>query len=187
MKSYWLRVRLVGDHDDGAAVGQSGVSIALFFREELLDCSEYDTARYHRELLPQISSAVGLHRFLSQEFLAARECAEELVVQVVAVCENHDRRILHRWFTSYRPNIEHHRQTFARTLCVPDDSYAAGLPAYPLNDGWFQILLVPLQVLRQHVEVPLPLVSLPRPRARHGIGDSLPSSLPALRRRPQKQ
>src|SRR5437763_9499209 len=67
-------------------------------------------------------SAVRLLRLLSQQFVTTRECAEELVVEVVTVGQNHQRRILHCWLQYEPASIESHRQRFARALCVPDHS-----------------------------------------------------------------
>ena len=39
---------------------------------------------------------VGLHRRLAQQLVAARERAEELIVEVVAVGQHDERRVLHR-------------------------------------------------------------------------------------------
>ena len=50
------------------------------------------TASSSRRCVP----ALGLHRLLPQQFVAARERAEELVVEVVAVGEHDERRVLHR-------------------------------------------------------------------------------------------
>ena len=75
--------------------------------------------------MAQIGSVLGLHRRLAQQVLAAGERAEELVVQVVAVGEHDDGRILHRWLADDRPRIERHGQALARTLGVPDDADAA--------------------------------------------------------------
>ena len=85
--------------------------------------------------LPQVRAALGLHRRLAQEILAAREGAEELVVEVVAVGEHDDGRVLHRWLADDASGVEGHRQALARALRVPDHPdapvtrLAAGLPA----------------------------------------------------------
>ena len=55
---------------------------------------------------PQVVAALGLHRRLPQQFVAAREGAEELVVQVVAVGEDDDRRVLHRRMQNQPPGVE---------------------------------------------------------------------------------
>ena len=89
-------VRLVGDHHDVAALGERRVPVALLLGEELLDGREHHAARGDRQQLPQVRAALGLHRRLAQQVRAAREGAEELVVEVVAVGEHDERRVLHR-------------------------------------------------------------------------------------------
>src|SRR5205814_10420265 len=54
--------------------------------------------------------------------MAALELAEELVVQVVSICEENQRRIFHRWVLDDAPGVEEHRETLAGTLRVPDDA-----------------------------------------------------------------
>ena len=44
----------------------------------------------------QVLAVLGLHRLLPEQFVAAGESAEKLVVEVVAVGDDHDRRVLHR-------------------------------------------------------------------------------------------
>ena len=71
----------------------------------------------------------GLHGLLPQQLMAAGERAEELVVQVVPVGDDDQRRILHRRMQHDPPGVERHRQALARTLRVPDhaDAPVAGL------------------------------------------------------------
>jgi len=85
-------VRLVGDHDDVAPLGEDRVAVALLLRQELLDRREHHAARRHRELQAQIGAVGGLHRRLAQQVAAAREGAEELIVEVVAVGQHDQRR-----------------------------------------------------------------------------------------------
>ena len=49
--------------------------------------------------------------------MAAGECAEKLVVEIVAVGEHDDRRILHLRMRHQPPGVKRHRQRFARP-CV---------------------------------------------------------------------
>ena len=64
-----------------------------------------------------------------------REGAEELVVQVVAVGEDHDGGVLHGRVQDDAPGVEGHGQALARALGVPDHAHApvagvaAGSPA----------------------------------------------------------
>ena len=59
--------------------------------KELLDRGEDHAAGGDRELRAQVGAVRGLHRRLAQQVAAAREGAEELVVEVVAVGEHDDR------------------------------------------------------------------------------------------------
>ena len=126
-------VRLVGDDDDVAPPGQRGVRVASVFRVELLDRGEHHAARGDRQLLAQVGAALGLRRRLAEQVLAAREGAEELVVEVVAVGQDDDGRVLHRRLARDRAGVEGHRQALARALRVPHDADAAvaGLAAGP--------------------------------------------------------
>ena len=96
--------------------------VALVVRKELLDRGEHDPARFHPESGAQVGPAGGLHRRLAQQVGAAREGAEELVVEVVAVGQHDDGGILHRRLADDAPGVEGHGQTLARPLRVPDDA-----------------------------------------------------------------
>ena len=84
-------------------------------------------------LAAQVGPTLGLGRRLSQQVLAARERAEELVVEVVAVGQHDDGWVFHRGLADDRAGVEGHRQAFARALGVPDDadSAVAGFAAGP--------------------------------------------------------
>ena len=107
------------------------MGIALLFGEELLDGGEDYAAGVDRELAAQVGAALGLGWRLAQELLAAGEGAEELVVEVVAVGEHDDGRILHRRLADDGAGVEGHGEAFAGALGVPDDTDAAvaGFPA----------------------------------------------------------
>src|SRR5207253_2930662 len=94
--------------------------VALVLREELVDSGEDHTARGDLQEFPQVCTAFGLHRRLAQEILAAREGAEKLLVEVVAVGEHDDGRVLHRQLADDASGVEGHRQSLARALRVPD-------------------------------------------------------------------
>ena len=118
-------VGLVGDDDDVAPLREGGMGIALLFGEELLDGGEDHAAGVDRELVAQVGAALRLGRRLAQELLAAGEGAEELVVEVVAVGEHDDGRVLHGRFADDGAGVEGHGQAFAGALGVPDDADAA--------------------------------------------------------------
>ena len=77
-----------------------------------------------RELRAQVGPVGGLDGRLAQQVAAAGEGAEELVVQVVAVGDDDDRRVPHRRVQDHAARIEGHRQALARPLGVPDDADA---------------------------------------------------------------
>ena len=52
---------------------------------ELLDGGEHHAAGCHRQELPQVLPALRLHGRLAQEVGAARERAEELIVEIVSM------------------------------------------------------------------------------------------------------
>ena len=64
-------------------------------------------------------------RGLAQQVLAHAEGAEQLVVQIVAVGQHHQRRVLHRRVLDDLARIERHQQALARALRVPDDARLA--------------------------------------------------------------
>jgi hypothetical protein len=64
--------------------------------QKLLNGGEDDPARLPAfEQLPKVGAALGLNRLLPQQLAAAGEDAEELVVQVVAVGQHDNGRVLH--------------------------------------------------------------------------------------------
>ena len=118
-------VRLVGDHHDVAPIGELRVSVAPLLGQELLDGGkDHPTCLPALKQLAQLGAALGLDRILSEEVAAAGEDAEELPVQVVAVSEDDDGRVLHRGVVDDPARVEGHRQALARALGVPDHVYA---------------------------------------------------------------
>src|SRR5450759_1602594 len=103
-------VRLVGDDHDVATVREDRVAIATLLGEELLDRREDDAAGADPELLAQVGPVGGLHGRLAQEIAAAGERAEELVVEVVAVGQDDDRRVGHRGLEDHPARVEGHGQ-----------------------------------------------------------------------------
>jgi len=131
-------VRFVRDDHDVAPLGEHRVPVALGLGQEFLDRGEHDPARLHRELLPEVRPALGLDRRLAQEIPAAREGAEELVVEVVAVGQDDDRRVRHRGLADDPSRVEGHGEALARPLRVPDDADA---PVPRLAAGFFPRLV----------------------------------------------
>ncbi len=81
---------------------------------------EHHAARLDCELRTQFGAALRLQRRLLQQIPAAGKGTEDLVVEVVAVCQHDDSGILHRRFVHDAPGIERHGQALARALGVPD-------------------------------------------------------------------
>ena len=83
--------------------------------------------------------------------MAALELAEKLVVEVVAVGQHHQRRVLHRRMPDDARGVEEHGETLAAALRVPDHARAAVArlaavhPARPVG----------ARVLAQHCRVSL--------------------------------
>src|SRR6266571_590343 len=89
--------------------------------EKFVDGREDDAATRALQQRTEMVAVLGLFRFLAQQLMAAGECAEKLVVQIVAVREHDQRRILHRWFKDEPSGVERHRQRFTGALRVPHD------------------------------------------------------------------
>ena len=145
-------VGLIGDDHDVAPLGQGGEGIAPLLGEELLDGGEDHASGGHRQLLPKVGPALGLRRRLAQQVLAAGEGSEELVVQVVAVGENDDGRVLHSRLADDGAGVEGHGQALAGPLGVPDHSDApvsgvsAGFPARLVTALFLNRPVCPLQL-----------------------------------------
>ena len=124
-------VRFVGDDHDVTPVREHRMAVALLLRKKLVDGGEHHTTRRHGEQLAQVRPAFRLHRRLTQEVLAAGKRPKELVVQIVAVGEHHDGRVLHRRLADDASGVKRHGQTLAAALGVPDhaDAPVAGLAA----------------------------------------------------------
>jgi len=118
-------VGFVGDDDDVATRAELGHFGALGFGEEFLDGGEDHAAAGDFEQLAEGLAVGSLHGRLAEEFLAALELAVELVVEVVADCEDNDGGVLHRGFADDAGGVEQHRKTFAGALGVPDNTGAA--------------------------------------------------------------
>ena len=166
-------VRLVGDDDDVAPVGEHRVAVALLLGEELLDGGEHHAAGGDRELGAQVGAVGGLHRRLAQQVAAAGEGAEELVVEVVAVGEHDDGRVLHRRVQDHAAGVEGHGQALARALGVPDHADA---PVARLAARLAPGLVASRRFAPPACDLRPRAASPPPPRSRRGTGGSRPSS-----------
>ena len=118
-------VRLVRDHHDVAAVREEGMLVTLRLGEELLDRREDDSPGGDLEQRTEMGAAVGLLRGVAQEIGTAREGAEKLLVQVVAVREDDERRVLQLGLDDQLPGVEDHGETLPGSLRVPENSQLA--------------------------------------------------------------
>ncbi len=123
------------------AVGHLLAPRSRIWRHEFLYRREDHAAARHLQQFAQPLPALRLHRHLAQHFVAALELAEELVVQVVAVGQQHQCRILHRRMPHDARGVEQHGKALAATLRVPDHAraavagFAAVHPASPVVPG----------------------------------------------------
>ena len=115
-------VGLIGYDHDVPPVGKDGVGVSLLLREELLDGGEHHSADVHGEFTAEVGPALRLGWVLPEEVPAPGEGAEELVVQVVPVGEDHDGGVVHCWIPDDGAGVEGHGQALPRPLVVPDDS-----------------------------------------------------------------
>ena len=65
-----------------------------------------------------------LHRRLAQNIVATLELPEKLIVEIIAIGQHHQRRILHRRLPDQTSGVEQHRKTLAAALRVPDHTSA---------------------------------------------------------------
>lgn len=116
---------LVGDDHDVAPIGQFRELLALVRGEELLDGREHDATGCDLEQLAEVVAVTRLNGDLAQQLTAPCEGSEQLVVEVVAVGDHNDRRVLHCGVVDDSTRVERHGQTLARSLRVPDDAHLA--------------------------------------------------------------
>ena len=125
-KAVLRAVCLVGNHHDVAAVRQHGEEILVLARHELLDGRKDNAARGPvGQLGAQILPRAHLHRLLAQQVLRQAEHAKQLAVQVIAVGDDHDGRVLHRGFLHHPGGKAGHGDALAAALGVPDHAALA--------------------------------------------------------------
>ena len=117
-------VRLVGDHHNVATVSEHRVAVAVFARCELLQRGEDDAARGALELGSQVGAGRRLHGRLWEDAGRREGFTEELVVEVVAVGDEHQGRVCHALITHDLRGVEHHLEALARPLRVPHHATA---------------------------------------------------------------
>ena len=77
---------------------------------ELLDGRKDDPAAAYLKEIAKLVAAVCLLGLLTNNLEAAVELAEELVVEVVAVGQDDDGRVLHGRVLGYTSGVEEHRE-----------------------------------------------------------------------------
>ena len=119
LKAILTAMCLVNHHHNVLAVGKR-----RGFFLELLHSGEDDTVGTSAgDLLGKVGSTLRLHRRLAQEVRALGELREKLRVKVVAVSNHHYGRAIELLFE--KMGKKHHRERFARTLCMPEDTAPA--------------------------------------------------------------
>ena len=93
------------------------------------------------------SRSVGLLGCLAQQVLAQAEGAEQLVVEVVAVGEDDERRVGERRAADGEAGEERHQQALARALRVPDDADLAVAVGAGGGDRLLQRLAAAVQLV----------------------------------------
>src|SRR4051812_42428947 len=115
---------LVGDDHDIPAAAEERKFVALLLGEELLNGGEDDATRCDLELLTEVGAALHLNWFLAQKRVAPAERTEELVIEVIPVGQDDQRRVLHFRGKDDLPCVKNHRQRLPTALRVPDDADA---------------------------------------------------------------
>lgn len=114
-------VGFVGDDDDVVPVRQQRKCVFVLAWHELLDGGEDDAAgRAIGQSGAQILPRIRLYGLFAQEILRQREHAEELAVEVVAVGDDDDGRILHRRVLHHAGGKAGHGDALAAALGMPD-------------------------------------------------------------------
>jgi hypothetical protein len=88
-------VCLISDHYDVLPVREEGIDLlVLILGEELLNGGKDDTTGGYTEQCLQMIPALCLDGGLPEEFSAPGEGSEELIVKVIPVGDDQDRRVL---------------------------------------------------------------------------------------------
>ena len=106
-------VRFVHEHDHVAPVHPE------IARLKLLHDRHDDAPVAVAQLREQILAAGGDVAVLR---VGAEELAADLILQLIAIHDDEDRRHLERWMKPHLPRGEEHGQALARALCVPDET-----------------------------------------------------------------
>ncbi len=113
-------VRFVGDDDDVRAVRQHRHRLLALGRLELLDQREH-IAVVGCQQLAQIRDRLGMHPRLGRDRAGVGELPVQLVVELLAVGDHHERPLA-RHLAQHLLGEPQHRQRLARPLGVPEDA-----------------------------------------------------------------
>ena len=107
-------VRLVADDDDIAPRVQHREALLAVIEAKLLHGGEKHPARRARRQRPaQILAAVRLHRRLLEQILPGGKRLKQLAIQIAAVGDDHQRRMLQRRLRQQLARIKQHRNRLA--------------------------------------------------------------------------
>jgi len=107
-KAVLAAMGLIGHDDDVGAIRELGKGLAGTVGAKLLHRGKHHPTRGHVQQLAQLLLALGLYGGLAQQLLAGSEGAVELVVEIVAVGNDHQRGIAHRRMPDDLAGVEHH-------------------------------------------------------------------------------
>ncbi len=86
-------MRFIGKDDDVVPVSEQTEIILPFSGAEFLDRGEDHATNFTFQKAAQIVNTIGLFRFFAQQCGTTRECCKQLVVQIIAVCDDHQRGV----------------------------------------------------------------------------------------------
>ena len=84
-----------------------------------MDRREHHSAAGPIEQLPEVVAALRLHRHLAEDLSTALKLPVELIIEVVAIGEHDERRVLHRRVADDAGGVEKHRKALPAPLRVP--------------------------------------------------------------------
>src|SRR5690606_19989435 len=126
-------MRFVGDDDDVTTIAQGGHLLALF-RQEFLNSREDYAATRHGEKRAQSLPILCLNRCLTENLVTTLKLTEQLIIEIVAIRQHDERRVLHSRMSYDAGCVEQHREALPAALRVPDHTSSAipGLSALHL-------------------------------------------------------
>src|SRR5674476_959827 len=87
LKAVLCAVGLISNHHDVVSVREYWVGVFILTGHELLNSSEHNATRWSvAQFGTQVLPCLCLYRLLTQQVLRQREHAEQLPIQIIAVC-----------------------------------------------------------------------------------------------------